>query len=229
MKRARGRRRRGRRAAAQLSPGRDRLRDRRRLRGAAAAARLSRRHRAVRRRAAGRVGPAAHGARMGGAGRDRARHHGRRRYFVFERYLLVLLPRGAGRASRCSSCSAPASSTSCSGNICCRCSPARFVGVIGGSLPGVTITMTVIVVLPFTFGLDPLQGLAAMTGVYVGGSTGGLITALPARHSRHAVVDRHHVRRLPDGAQRRAGPRDLARRLGVVLRRPARRRVPGVR
>ena len=25
-----------------------------------------------------------------------------------------------------------------------------FIGVIGGSLPGVTITMTVIVVLPFT-------------------------------------------------------------------------------
>ncbi len=53
-----------------------------------------------------------------------------------------------------------------------------FVGVIGGSLPGVTITMTVIVVLPFTFGLDPLQGLAAMTGVYVGGSAGGLVTAI---------------------------------------------------
>jgi putative tricarboxylic transport membrane protein len=53
-----------------------------------------------------------------------------------------------------------------------------FVGVVGGALPGVTITMTVIVVLPFTFGLDPLQGLAAMTGVYVGGSAGGLVTAV---------------------------------------------------
>ena len=51
-----------------------------------------------------------------------------------------------------------------------------LVGVVGGSLPGVTITMTVIVILPFTYGLDPLAGLAAMTGVYVGGSTGGLIT-----------------------------------------------------
>ncbi|HEY5280334.1 MAG TPA: tripartite tricarboxylate transporter permease [Pseudolabrys sp.] len=52
-----------------------------------------------------------------------------------------------------------------------------IAGVIGGALPGVTITMTVIMVLPFTFGLDPLQGLAAMTGVYVGGSAGGSITA----------------------------------------------------
>src|SRR5688572_33153559 len=52
-----------------------------------------------------------------------------------------------------------------------------LIGVIGGALPGITITMTVIVVLPFTFGLEPLQGLACMTGVYVGGETGGLITS----------------------------------------------------
>lgn len=53
-----------------------------------------------------------------------------------------------------------------------------LVGVIGGALPGVTVTMTIIVALPFTFGLDPLQGLAAMTGIYVGGSAGGLVTAI---------------------------------------------------
>ena len=52
-----------------------------------------------------------------------------------------------------------------------------LVGVVGGALPGITITMTVIMVLPFTFGLEPLQGLAAMVGVYVGGESGGLITA----------------------------------------------------
>src|SRR5512144_2367362 len=53
-----------------------------------------------------------------------------------------------------------------------------LAGVVGGALPGVTITMTIIVVLPCTFGLAPLQGLSAMTGVYVGGSAGGLITAV---------------------------------------------------
>jgi putative tricarboxylic transport membrane protein len=52
-----------------------------------------------------------------------------------------------------------------------------LAGMIGGALPGVTITMTIIIVLPFTFGLDPLQGLAAMVGVYVGGESGGLVTA----------------------------------------------------
>ena len=52
-----------------------------------------------------------------------------------------------------------------------------LAGVVGGALPGVTITMTIIVLLPFTYGMEPLAGLAAMTGVYVGGSAGGLITA----------------------------------------------------
>ena len=52
-----------------------------------------------------------------------------------------------------------------------------LIGVVGGALPGITITMTVIVELPFTFGLEPLQGLACMIGVYVGGETGGLITS----------------------------------------------------
>ncbi|MGQ0550745.1 MAG: tripartite tricarboxylate transporter permease [Armatimonadota bacterium] len=50
-------------------------------------------------------------------------------------------------------------------------------GLIGGAIPGITITLTVILVLPFTFGLDPLQGLATMIGVYVGGESGGLISA----------------------------------------------------
>src|SRR6187455_1616487 len=52
-----------------------------------------------------------------------------------------------------------------------------FIGVVGGALPGITNTMTVIMVLPFTFGLEPLQGLSAMIGVYVGGESGGLITS----------------------------------------------------
>jgi len=60
-----------------------------------------------------------------------------------------------------------------------------LAGVVGGALPGVTITMTIIVVLPFTFGLDPLQGLAAMTGVYVGGSAGGLVTGFGTLQLAH--------------------------------------------
>ena len=50
-------------------------------------------------------------------------------------------------------------------------------GIIVGLIPGFTITMGVILVLPFTFGMDPLQGIATMVGVAVGGASGGLISA----------------------------------------------------
>ncbi|HWP34802.1 MAG TPA: tripartite tricarboxylate transporter permease [Thermodesulfobacteriota bacterium] len=52
-----------------------------------------------------------------------------------------------------------------------------LVGLIGGAIPGITITLTVILVLPFTFGMDTVQGIATMIGVYVGGESGGLVSA----------------------------------------------------
>jgi putative tricarboxylic transport membrane protein len=52
-----------------------------------------------------------------------------------------------------------------------------FVGIVGAAIPGITVTMTVILVLPFTFGMTTLQGLTTMTGVYIGGMSGGLISA----------------------------------------------------
>ena len=44
-----------------------------------------------------------------------------------------------------------------------------FSGLIAGSIPGFTIAMGVILVLPFTFGLSPIQGVATMIGVFVEG------------------------------------------------------------
>ena len=99
-----------------------------------------------------------------------------------------------------------------------------LVGVIGGALPGVTITMTIIVLLPFTYGLEPLAGLAAMTGVYVGGSAGGLITAcllgIPGTPSAIATT----FDGFPMARKGEPGRADLARRVGVLLRRAGGRR-----
>ena len=65
-----------------------------------------------------------------------------------------------------------------------------------------------------------------MIGVYVGGSTGGLITSLPARHPGHAVGDRHHLRRLSRWRSNgEPGRAHLARRLGFDPGRAARRAV----
>ena len=52
-----------------------------------------------------------------------------------------------------------------------------LAGIVGGAIPGITITMTIILTLPFTFWMPPLQGLATMIGVYVGGESGGLVSA----------------------------------------------------
>ncbi len=56
-----------------------------------------------------------------------------------------------------------------------------FVGVIAGivasAIPGFTITMAIVLTLPLTFYMPPIQGIATMLGVYVGGLTGGMISA----------------------------------------------------
>lgn len=51
-------------------------------------------------------------------------------------------------------------------------------GIIGGSIPGFTITMAILVVFPFTFTMDPVNGLALMIGVFVGGYSGGLVSGI---------------------------------------------------
>lgn len=62
-------------------------------------------------------------------------------------------------------------------NVLLRLCAGIIAGLIGGAIPGITITMTIILVLPFTFGMDTLQGIATMVGVYVGGESGGLVSA----------------------------------------------------
>lgn len=52
-----------------------------------------------------------------------------------------------------------------------------FVGIIFGSIPGLTATMALAVFLPLTFGMDLGEGLALLIGLYVGGISGGMIPA----------------------------------------------------
>ncbi|HSS66216.1 MAG TPA: tripartite tricarboxylate transporter permease, partial [Gammaproteobacteria bacterium] len=51
-------------------------------------------------------------------------------------------------------------------------------GLIAGAIPGFTITMAVILTLPFTFGMEAVRGLAVMIGVFVGGLSGGLMSGI---------------------------------------------------
>jgi putative tricarboxylic transport membrane protein len=53
-----------------------------------------------------------------------------------------------------------------------------FFGIIAGAIPGFTVTMAVVLSLPFTFGMAPVSGLSTMLGIYVGGLSGGLISGM---------------------------------------------------
>ncbi len=62
---------------------------------------------------------------------------------------------------------------------------AVFIGVAGGiavgALPGLTATMGVALLVPFTFGRPPTESLAMLLGIYCGGMYGGSISAILLR------------------------------------------------
>ena len=56
-----------------------------------------------------------------------------------------------------------------------------IAGIVVGALPGLSATMAISVLLPFTFGLDPLIALGLMAGIYNGAMYGGAIPAVLLR------------------------------------------------
>ena len=55
------------------------------------------------------------------------------------------------------------------------------LGLIVGAIPGLTATLAIALLLPFTFRLPAVQALIMLTGIYVGGIYGGSITAITVR------------------------------------------------
>lgn len=52
-----------------------------------------------------------------------------------------------------------------------------FLGLIFGSLPGLTATMGIALLLPLTFSMEPVTGMGMLLGVYCGAISGGSIPA----------------------------------------------------
>ena len=52
------------------------------------------------------------------------------------------------------------------------------VGIVVGALPGLSATLAVALMLPFTFSLDATSGILLLIGAYCGGVYGGSITAI---------------------------------------------------
>jgi putative tricarboxylic transport membrane protein len=54
-------------------------------------------------------------------------------------------------------------------------------GMICGALPGLSASMSIILLLPFTYGMQPVQAIAALVAVYIGAACGGSISAILLR------------------------------------------------
>lgn len=52
------------------------------------------------------------------------------------------------------------------------------IGIIFGAVPGLSSTMAMILFLPMSFGMEPMNGISLLIGLYLGGISGGLISAI---------------------------------------------------
>lgn len=53
-----------------------------------------------------------------------------------------------------------------------------LIGIIFGSIPGLTTVLAVVLFTPMTFGLAPVPSMMLLLGIYCGGTYGGSITAI---------------------------------------------------
>ena len=87
------------------------------------------------------------------------------------------------------------------------------IGLIFGAIPGLTYTMALSLVLPMTFGAATMPAVALMVGTYVGGMTGGSVSAIligvPGTPSAAATV-------LDGYPMRQNGKASLALGLAVI-------------
>lgn len=94
-------------------------------------------------------------------------------------------------------------------------------GIIGGSIPGFTVTMAILVVFPFTFAMDPVSGVSIMVGVFVGGYSGGLVSGvmlgIPGTPSSITTVYDGYPMALKGEPGRALGVGVLASFIGTVI------------
>ena len=53
-----------------------------------------------------------------------------------------------------------------------------FIGIIFGAVPGLSATMALALFLPVTYSMDSVSAVVLLTSLYIGGISGGLISAI---------------------------------------------------
>ena len=56
-----------------------------------------------------------------------------------------------------------------------------LLGIVFGSIPGLSATMAIALCLPMTYGMLPINDMALLIGLYIGGISGGLVAAILLR------------------------------------------------
>lgn len=88
-----------------------------------------------------------------------------------------------------------------------------IVGLVFGAIPGLTFTMALSLVLPLTFGMAAMPAIGMLVATYIGGMTGGSVSAIligvPGTPSAAATV-------LDGYPMRKGGKASLALSLAVV-------------
>ena len=79
-------------------------------------------------------------------------------------------------------------------------------GIIGGALPGISPSITMALLLPFTFGMEPLTAIVLLASTYVGAEYGGSIPAIlirtPGTNAAAAtVIDGYEMQRQGRGGE----------------------------
>ncbi len=79
-------------------------------------------------------------------------------------------------------------------------------GIIGGALPGISPSIAMALLLPFTYGLDPIAAIVLLGAVYVGAEYGGSIPAIlirtPGTNAAAAtVIDGYELHRQGRGGE----------------------------
>ena len=96
-----------------------------------------------------------------------------------------------------------------------------FIGALGGvllgAIPGMTATMGVALLIPFSFGMDLIPSIGLLLGIYCGGMYGGSISAILIHAPGTPAARLPHVQ---EGAGRQGTVRRYVR---LLLRRRHRR------
>lgn len=94
-------------------------------------------------------------------------------------------------------------------------------GIIIGALPGLTATMGVALLIPVTFGMNPVAGLNMLIGIYIGGIYGGCVSSIllrtPGTPASAATVLDGYPMAMKGAAGRALGMATIASTIGGLF------------